>query len=274
MQKQTQRKRHFGWSRRLGLALGALLTLAAGAPAQAFNYTTGDLIGIYVDGSTELIVNLGSLASLADGASFSFATPAGFGADGATGAKFLAYQTAEPFTGSLGRNITFTVEDGADPTSFDANISGYVTRIGLAQSDLDDGGASDKFLELLRNFPLPPTGGVITNTANVLALLTSNPASYSSVLGLNGTVDNLNNRLPFDNDNLVGASTQIALWTAVRTATLTSTSTLAGLLTVEGNIGGGTTRITFSAPVPEPGTLLLFGAGLGGLALIGRRRDH
>ncbi|MFO0690576.1 MAG: hypothetical protein U0900_17885 [Myxococcota bacterium] len=143
----------------LELVVPAVLATGVASPAGAFVYASGDLVAIFVDGGTELIVNLGPLANLAPNTIVDVPTPAGFGADGAVGARFVAYSTEAPFSGSLGRNVTYTVPPLFYPFFFDADVTGFVSRIGLAQSALDDGGAPDKFLELLTLFPLPPQGG-------------------------------------------------------------------------------------------------------------------
>lgn len=260
-------------------ALSGLFILGVSGSARAFTYTSGDLVGIFVDGTTELTVDLGPISSLVPGASFTFETPTGFGSDGATGAKFVAYETHTPFSGSLSRNLTFTTEAGVDPTSFNNNITGYVNRIGLAQAALDDGAVpADKFFEVLNSFPAAGSGGVITNTANTLALQTSNPGSYTSTIGINGSSDRVGNNLPFETDNLVTSLIVIELWRGVKTSNTAATSTLFGYLQVEGSIAGAgapSTRITFlgPAPVPEPGTILLIGLTMLGLAFV-RRVPH
>jgi hypothetical protein len=276
MYKLQRARRSLKWRRVAGSALAGILVLAGTQAAKAFTYGSGDLVGIFVDGNSELIVNLGPIASLTPGTFFDFQTPPGFGADGSTGGKFLAVATEPPFSGSLGRNVAFTAAYGVDPSSYDSNITAYVARIGLAQSALDDGGAADKYLELLNNFPLPPTGGVITNVADELALLTSNPASYTSTIGLNGTSDRIDNQLPFEIDIAVTGDNLVLLWDVERVATTLADTVAIGLFRVEGNVGGGTptTRITY---LPEPGTPMLLGYGvaaLGGLSGIRRRRSR
>jgi hypothetical protein len=255
------------------VALGGLLGLAASQPAHAFSYTSGDVIGVFVDSGAELIVNLGPLAGLGAGGPVTIGLPANFGGDGALGGKFLAFQVASPFTGTLGRNVTFTTENGVDPTTFNSNVVGYVNKIAAAQTFLDDGGGSpDKFLETLPSFPLAGVGGVILNDANRLAILTANAGSYTTKATQGGSTDRINGNLPFEIDNPLDVSSQlIQLWTASRVSTTAASSTLLGSFTVEGNVGGDTARITF-APVPEPGTAFLLASGLAGLVVAGRKR--
>jgi hypothetical protein len=264
-----------GRGRWLGLALGGLVSLALGQPANAFTYSSGDLIGIFVDSGTELIVNFGKLADITAGQSFTFETPTGFGADGATGGKFIAYETNAPFTGTVGRNVAYTTRAGVNPISFGVNLT---VKIPGAQTTLDNGTIAG-FLQLLNNFPAAPNGGVIINDANRLSLLTSNGNSYTTKLGFNGSEDRIDGKLPSGllNDNPVTgdpAQNQFNFWKTVTSSAAVSTSTLLGTLNVEGNIGGATptTRVTFQ-PIPEPGTVLMIGAGLTGLAILGRRRS-
>jgi hypothetical protein len=222
-----------------------------GTSAQAFVYTSGDLVGIFVDGSAELIVNLGPVASLAPGATFDFATPPGFGTDGAVGGKFVAYTAQPPFSGSLGRNVTFTAPGSVLPPSYDTNVTAYVSRIGLAQTVLDDGGAPDKFLELLNNFPAPPVGGILVNTATLLSIPTSNGGSYTATIGQNGLTDRIDNQLPFETDVAITGVNLVILWDAERVTTTTASTQSVGLFEITGNLGGPTptARVRF---LPEP----------------------
>lgn len=260
-----------GWA---GLVIGVVLLV--GTSAQAFIYTTGDLVGVFVDGNSELIVNLGPVATLAPGATFDFETPPGFGLDGAIGGKFMAYATQPPFQGSLGRNVAFTAPNDVFPPDFDNNITAYVARLGIVQSVLEDGGDNDKFLELLNNFPQPPVGGVLRNTATELSIPTFNGASYTTVLGVGGESDRIDNWLPFETDIAINEGTNpVILWDAERTTVLTASTQPVGLFEVTGNLGGGTptARVRF---VPEPGAAAQL--AFGGLALVamygavGRRR--
>lgn len=262
-----------------GGALALVASAALGAPmaAQAFVYTSGDVVGIFVDGSSELIVNLGPAASLTNGAVFDFPTPAGFGADGAIGGKFVAYTAEAPYSGSLGRNVTYTAGGSVSPTSFDTNVSGFVARIGLAQQTLEDGGAADKFLEVLNNFPAPPQGGILENTADRLSLLTSNLSSYTATIGLNGTSDRIGNQLPFETDVAITGTNPALLWKTQRITNVQALSTPLWVLTVQGNVGGGspTARITVPEPAATATSFLLGFAliALGALARGSRRRD-
>jgi len=255
-------------------AVFGLLALASAAPARAFVYASGDLVAVFVDGGTELVVNLGPLATLAPNAVFDVPTPAGFGSDGAIGARFLAYSTRAPFSGTAGRNVTYTVPPVFYPPAYDADVTGFVSRLGLAQNALDDGGAPDKFLEFLTLFPAPPQGGIIENAAARLVLPVSNISSYTATIGVAGTSDRIDNNLPFENDVAIDGTRLAALWTSERLTPIQASSVRLGYVEIVGNLGGGTptARITY-LPEPVAGATLAVGAALLAWLAGGRREE-
>ncbi|MFO0690569.1 MAG: hypothetical protein U0900_17850 [Myxococcota bacterium] len=265
-----------GWRGFFGGIAAGLVALSSGS-ASAFVYASGDLVGIFVDGGAELIVNLGPVSALSAGATFDFATPAGFGADGAIGGKFIAYATTAPFSGSLNRNVTYTAPGTVIPSAYDTNVTAYVSRLGLAQSVLDDGGTADKFLELLNNFPAPPAGGVVANSASLLSIPSSLGASYTSTIGQNGVTDRIDNQLPFETDVAITGTNYVGLWRGNRVTTTTASTQAIGIFEVTGNLGGPTptARLRF---LPEPAGAVALGCGvlaLAGLnAAAGRRRRN
>jgi hypothetical protein len=255
--------------RALRAAISGVLTFILAGAAHAFSYNTGDLVGVFVGGS-ELIVDLGPPSQLTNGKTFTFATPVSFG----LGSRFLAFETNAPFTGVMGRNVTYTTATTVDPTIFDNNISHYVTKIAPAQVSLDDGtGATGNgWLPMLPNFPPAGLGGVIVNDATRLLIPATGPSSYTNVLGF-GT-DQINGKLPFSvAAPLAGsAPTVLDLWKGVQTSLTTSMTTELGTLTANGDpTGSGTeVQITFNA-VPEPSTAVLLVTGLGVLSAVRRR---
>ena len=252
-------------------AVGGVLSLLIAGGASALTYSSGDLVGVFVNSGTELVVDLGALSSLTTGHAATFGTPANFGATGALGGTFTAFEANAPFTGTAGRQVTFTTDPTVNPLIFDNQLSAYVTKIPPSQAALDDG-SSTGWLRNLNGFPAAGTGGVIINNATELAIPTSVPSSYTNVIGL-GT-NKINNLLPFSTaSTLSGNGQTLDLWTGTRTGVQTSSTVQIGMLKVDGNSAGdgSQVRITFSA-VPEPGTLLLVAAGLAGLVGIGKRR--
>jgi hypothetical protein len=254
---------------------GALVFLAAGT-TKAFTYTTGDLVGVFEVSGTELIVNLGSAGGLTNGKSFSFGTPSNFGPGGALGGFFTGFATVGPFTGTSGRNVTFTTDPSINPPSFDNNITKYVTKISQAQVSLDTGTgtSSGAWLPLLPNFPAGGTGGVIFNNPTSLAIPSSETTSYENVIGL--TTNQINGKLPFSTaKTLTNSSETLDLWKATQTATTKSSTDLLGTFDVQGNSAGdgSMVKITFSA-IPEPSTLLLVSMGLCAIASAARGRDR
>jgi hypothetical protein len=254
----------------------AVVAFLVAGTSQAFTYTTGDLVGIFEVSGTELIVNLGSAAGLTTGKSFSFGTPSNFGPSGAIGGFFTGLATVAPFLGTSGRNVTFTTDPSVDPTSFDNNITKYVTKISPAQVSLDTGtGATGGgWLPLLPNFPAGGSGGVIFNNPTSLAIPSSESSSYENVIGL--TTNQINGKLPFSTaKTLTNPSEMLDLWKATQTSSTKSSTVLLGTFDVQGNSAGdgSMVKITFTA-VPEPSTLLLVSMGLCAIARVARGRER
>ncbi|HME71551.1 MAG TPA: PEP-CTERM sorting domain-containing protein [Myxococcota bacterium] len=253
---------------------GGLVFLAAGM-AQALTYRSGDLVGVFSASGTELIVDMGPLANLTNGEQFTFGAPSNFGPTGAIGGQFTAFSTQAPFSGFVGRDVTFSTAPSINPPSFDNppasnHISDYVLKLAPAQVALDKGNAGG-WLQNLNTAPPAGTGGIIINDATRLAFSSGQPSSYLNVIGLGQ--NRINNQLPFSTAaNLSNPTQELDLWTAVQTAATTSKTTLLGTLEVQGNpLGDGSeVEVTFSA-VPEPSTFLLVSVGLSALAGVAGR---
>ena len=243
---------------------GAFALTVAGA-AQAFDYSTGDLVGIFAGAPNELIVNMGPLASLTSGEAFTFQTPL---ASPQLGASFVALETNAPFTplDGVGANVTFTTDPSVNPQSFDNNAH-YLTKLGVAQLSLDDGRGS-AWLPNLKKLPATGMGGVLLNTPVELSILASNVNGWTNLIG-----PNINDSLPFSTTSTLTANGHVVdLWTGTRTGTTTSQTVELGTLTVDGNVDGGQeVRITFNA-VPEPSTFVLILLGIGGVVAVRRHR--
>jgi hypothetical protein len=254
----------FAW----GLGLGVALLSGAG-PASALNIAPGDLVVVFQKSGQERIINVGSVD-----AGFSVDLSAALAPLGSLlGAKFTAFRVDEPLRvvdfgfGDLPQhNISFTTAL-SPPVVTDGEIE---TAMNL--TDLTGASGNTSWFSLLRTFSTAgttlPDGSV--GTASMILTPTSNPTSYQQNLGLN--TDRIGNNLPFSTAVLLDPTTgeaEVGLWDAVRGyADFGGPPTQLSLL---GTLSFSAGVLSFQ--VPEPGTLVLFGAGLAGLVVYGRRRE-
>jgi hypothetical protein len=163
---------------------------------------------------------------------------------GLTGGTFNDNLTGGPTTGAV------------DIVDFVTFTSGLVTPIDFDLTYIDPGvGSAAACATNTVGNVCTPTGSPFTltqNSGSVTVGLDFNGIAYTGVSGTGSTPTS------------AGFSTQIVI----------DGGTLSGLLTSLGG-GGSATGVsysaTFTAVAPEPGTTLLFGAGLIGLCLMGHR---
>lgn len=234
--------------RNLGLLLGLGLALTAG-PAHAIPIANGDLVVVLQKAGTEVIVNVGSAFASHSVDLTSAATTLG----GLEGAKVVGLGVQDPnrlspdfgFGQLPQEDIIFT--SLATPTLDDAQIE-------LSMNALDTSLASTSWFWLLRSVSNP----VIPTSAGF---------SYQNTLGL-GT-DAIANNLNFSIAALIsGGSVSLPVFSAIKGfgdfGGPERVVSEIGSLVISGN------QLSYSA-VPEPGTLLLVGMGVAGLAAFERR---
>ncbi len=232
------------------LAAAVTLLALASTSASAISISAGDIIVVFQKGGTELIVNIGNATGLNPGALP--ALPAAFGGS-LTGAKVAALgvrdfnRTVDFGFGPLPQpNIMFS--QSGSPLPSDSEIE-------AAMNQVDLGAGSTSWFQLLRTAP---------GTSTSATALVTDGFSFEFKLG-----DFVGNTLGFAVTGIVdgAGNLTLGLFEAIRGyagfgGPATQVTRL-GTLTVAGN------AIAF---VPEPVTLLLLVAGLGGLAVIGRKR--
>jgi len=265
----------------LGLAVGIASSLVCARPGLAFTYNTGDLVTVFVNGGNEFIADLGPLSSLTSGSPIVLSTSSSLGGSGGLGGIVTAFATQPPFSGTP-RTIWFTTDPSINPPSFDNNAKithpTYTAGIQGAQTSLDTGstGGSPDFLQNLNGITVGGTGVIFVGTSTLGLSANNNASSYTNQIGL-GT-NTINNNLPFSTAATLATTVPsggqvVDLWEAVNTALGKSTTTLYGTLDVNGNSAGDGSQITITFNlIPEPGTALLLGMGLAGVAWTGGRR--
>ena len=244
------------------LAATATLVLGFSGPARAFNYSTGDLVGIVVENNTELIVNLGTLSSPE-----TFTMPSQWSGTLSTG-KFVLL-TVPNNTDPLGI-VTFSAATTINVPGFDSPPGTMAGPIASAYVSLDQP-SNDKWINRLTQVGSPDGTNVFSNSATQLVVSGNFTNGYTQQLDF-GT-DKINQSMPFSTAlPFNGNSTASGfVWTGqVDSGDLSGDFTNNGIVVARDN-GNGTVTIH---PLPEPGSELAMGSGLLALAVIGWRKSR
>ena len=274
----------FSSSRRalLGIAFAWVGGLSSATPASAFSFTNGDVILTFVKAGFEVIVDAGQAPAGPTGLGFDPSAlnsilppafiPSGGTAPTLTGADWTALAVRNP---DLFNNSTSA---GPVPaynliasTLGNASVVDY-NSIGNSQAVLSPAGGATGWFQTLKQIGAVNGSTILTNTASQLVIASSLLQSYAGNVGF-GT-DKIGNTFPISTGAIFGPVTP----GTPQTESLPLYEFIQALTEVpfgSGNFNFGVQVNSLGSihAIPEPGTVLLVGAGLLGLARFGRRRS-
>jgi len=263
----------------LGLAVTVGASFGSALPAAAFSYANGDFVVAIVKNGAEVILNLGQTGSSGKTIDPSALTnlPTAFGGNigGALVTGFSVLNPTQTFNipgfpgnGTPQANIVSTSLTDLNALFGNGSATTLANYNSIANSQAQlrsTGGSTDSWLLKLTTVGAANGTDVLFNSSNQLSILSSLFASYTGSLGFGTNV--IANTAPFDTSGTLPLD--ISTGFSIPIFGLLQDRPAADNFARHVDVSGLGSLVF----VPEPGTVLLLVAGLGGLALYGRRRD-
>ena len=251
----------------LGTAIAAATFTAAGS-ASAFSYTNGDLVVTFVKNGFELVLNEGPTPTVPSGVSINATTlalPSQFGGSLA-GATWTALSVRNPDAIKSFPDLGFDInQNNIILTTLGNPNAVQYNDIGNAQAQLQPANQGTGWFALLKSIGAVNGTSILENTATRLVIGTAISQSYTNNPGIG--MNTVANTLPLStagvvSDHVIGDA--LPLYELVQD--LEFSDAIGDFV-----FNTTTTSLAQVRLVPEPGTVLLLGAGLVGVARFGRR---